>query len=913
MTHNDLSRETATLTIDQTLQQAIAHHKAGQLQDAKRLYLAILKTQPNHPDANHNLGVLAVQVNQPAVGIPHLKVALEANPNQGQYWLSYIDALIQTDQTDVARQVLEQGRRLGLTGDAVEVLAGRLDNLENEKPGQPTELKDAITHREAGRYKEAALVLQSRIAVNPQDASAHALLAQIHSLDKQDESAWAALNIALSINPTLPIVQRNHARLLLKQQKPDSALLSAQAAYQNDVTDPENQLVLAVALIGNDQNEQALQLVENALQSRPDYAEALACRALLKLRSNDPVGALADAEKSLSIKSHLGQSWGLVGSLRYQFNNLSGAIDAMGKALEFDQNNVEYMVSLGDLNRQVGAMETAIVLLEKAVAIAPDNAGAWVNLGAALQQAQRIPDAKAAYANALKIAPEQAEVASNLGALAKKENNWEEALRYFDQALVHQPTRVAIITNRATALNELERYDEAEQSARHAIETASTYIEAYLALFNALIGKKSYEDAQTVLDTIKLSYPADIENSYRIALSYASLFRTQHHWTEAETWLRHALEIKPKDVKALRQLSAILNEQKYYESAWLVLQEAHENSPGDAETLQAMAGHHAKQKHWTEAETWIRRALAINPDIADAHNNLGTTLKEQGRLNDAEASYRRALAIKPEFADGHYNLGITLQNMGRLDEAEASYRRVLEIMPVEDILGIRLLLASIGREPIPIRASEAQLNKLYVERSHTWDLGKKYYGHELVAQALKKLPHKSNKMNILDAGCGTGLVGVLVRDFANRLDGIDMSSSMLEKARAKGIYDYIHQGDLVSFMVKNPESYDVVISAATLIHFGDLAPVFDAVANSLKIDGLFIFTLFPHDGDEEEVVVSQNSALAIGGCYAHSKNYIYRLATDFGFDVEILEYEIHEYHKEIIPVMGIVVALRRKS
>ena len=71
------------LTQDQALQQAVIHHKAGRLQDAERLYRAILQAQPQHPEANHNLGVLAVQVKQPAAGLPYFKTALEANPNQG--------------------------------------------------------------------------------------------------------------------------------------------------------------------------------------------------------------------------------------------------------------------------------------------------------------------------------------------------------------------------------------------------------------------------------------------------------------------------------------------------------------------------------------------------------------------------------------------------------------------------------------------------------------------------------------------------------------------------------------------------------------------------------------------------------------------------------------------------------------
>ena len=82
------------LTIEQALQRAVEAHKAGKLQDAETLYRAILQAQPKHPDANHNLGVLAVSLNKTDAALPLFKIALEANPNQGQFWLSYVDALI---------------------------------------------------------------------------------------------------------------------------------------------------------------------------------------------------------------------------------------------------------------------------------------------------------------------------------------------------------------------------------------------------------------------------------------------------------------------------------------------------------------------------------------------------------------------------------------------------------------------------------------------------------------------------------------------------------------------------------------------------------------------------------------------------------------------------------------------------
>jgi len=110
------------LTIDQALQKAVEAHRTGKFHDAERLYRAILEAMPQHPDANHNLGVIAVSLNQTKAALPLFKNALEANPNQGQFWLSYIDALIKEKQFDNARNVLFQGKKAGLGGERVDEL-----------------------------------------------------------------------------------------------------------------------------------------------------------------------------------------------------------------------------------------------------------------------------------------------------------------------------------------------------------------------------------------------------------------------------------------------------------------------------------------------------------------------------------------------------------------------------------------------------------------------------------------------------------------------------------------------------------------------------------------------------------------------------------------------------------------------
>jgi predicted TPR repeat methyltransferase len=400
----------------------------------------------------------------------------------------------------------------------------------------------------------------------------------------------------------------------------------------------------------------------------------------------------------------------------------------------------------------------------------------------------------------------------------------------------------------------------------------------------------------------------------RIAEIHSNLgeaLRVQGKLNEAVACHRRALNLKPDFAEAHNNLGNALKDQGKLDEAVAQYQRAISIKPDFAGAYLNMGNALKDQGKLDEAVAQYQRAISIKPDFALAHDNLGNALRDQGKLDEAVAQYQRAISIKPNFAEAYLSMGNAFKELGQLADAEVSYRRALDNDP-GDTLGARLLLASLGLGQMPMRASEAHLEKLYFTRSRNWDLAS-YFGHQLVAEAIKKLRHEPKELDILDAGCGTGLVGVLVRDLANRLDGIDMSSAMLEKAREKNIYDHTYLCDLLSFMADHSNTYDAILCAATLIHFGDLTSVFHAASSSLRDDGLFVFTLFPNDRghDNQEVAVHPNSSLATAGCFAHSSSYVSRLAEAAGFFVEMLEQRIHEYHKTV-PIMGLVVALRRR-
>ena len=238
------------LTLDQALQKGIEAHKAGKAQEADRYYTAILKANPKHPDANHNMGVLAVGVGKVEISLPFFKVALDTNPNVAQYWASYIDTLIKLDRMVEAKAVLDQAKSNGVQVDAFDQIEKTLAGLENvtqakaifEKPQEPPkkQIQPLIDQYSQGQYQKA--------------------LDKASQLQKQFPNSIILYNITGAANKSLGRLEE--AITAYKKAlyvKPDYA-----EAYYN----------MGVVLQEQGKLEEAIEAYTKALSIKPDYAEA---------------------------------------------------------------------------------------------------------------------------------------------------------------------------------------------------------------------------------------------------------------------------------------------------------------------------------------------------------------------------------------------------------------------------------------------------------------------------------------------------------------------------------------------------------------------------------------------------------------------------------------------------------------
>jgi len=262
------------VTIEEALRRGIAAHREGKIQDAERLYRAILGTQPTHPDANHNLGVLAVGVGKVDVSLPHFKMAVESNPKIEQYWLSYVSALIKLGQNEDARQVLQQGRDTGLKGDKLDQLEAQLINGASEDAVSPSQeqLDGLIALYKKGELQEVLVKGNALSSQFPEDPVIHNILGVVNSGLGKLEAAIASYTKAIRLKPDYAEAYNNLGNSILDKEEFRESVNAFKKVLSLDPGFTASYFNLGNALNKLDRNEEAILSFKRANQIEINFA-----------------------------------------------------------------------------------------------------------------------------------------------------------------------------------------------------------------------------------------------------------------------------------------------------------------------------------------------------------------------------------------------------------------------------------------------------------------------------------------------------------------------------------------------------------------------------------------------------------------------------------------------------------------
>jgi predicted TPR repeat methyltransferase len=376
-------------------------------------------------------------------------------------------------------------------------------------------------------------------------------------------------------------------------------------------------------------------------------------------------------------------------------------------------------------------------------------------------------------------------------------------------------------------------------------------------------------------------------------------FATQGRTDEAVRHYARALALCPDYVDAHVRLGNILNEQGQLDEAVAHYRRALALSPSSPETHYRLGNVLRKQRREGEATACYQRALAIRPDHADSWLALGNVFEQAQRHDDALAAYSKA----PDLAEAWLGRARALKRLNRPEEAVVAYRQALAMGGDPEV--IRFFLASLGAELPPAAAPKRLISSVYDQHSEDYDqhmVGTlKYRIPEFLFDTIMRFIPSRN-LDILDLGCGTGLLGARVHPLARTLTGVDISSKMLEIARQREIYDDLVCGELIEVLQTQTQEFDLTVAADVLVYFGDLSMVFREVRGRLRAGGLFGFSV---EASEE-----QDFVLRVTLRYAHSATYLREVSQNHGFVLESIESKVLRYENGN-DVVGHIVVLRR--
>lgn len=453
------------------------------------------------------------------------------------------------------------------------------------------------------------------------------------------------------------------------------------------------------------------------------------------------------------------------------------------------------------------------------------------------------------------------------------------------QTLALDSARVRAHNDLGLALKDLGRFAEAEAAFREAVRLDATYAAAYQNLGELLQDQGRLAEACRAFESAICANPVLAQSRIRLADTLAELGELN----AAVSHYGEAIARSPAPVGIYTRVGIAL---------WRL---------GDA------AG----------ALDAFERSVAGSPPSAELHYNIGSALLELRRFDQAINSAREALRLRPVFlqavslcaaglaATGAMEEGVELlrQSSGReisvhqrylmlatrlmssrlFEPARGCLERALQEEP-GDVVARHLLTALAGENPDhPV---DGYVRQLFDAGAASFDadlVSKLGYGipREMV-DALRAVGPPTAPWNVLDLGCGTGLVGVEIAPYMRHLVGVDLAPNMIERARHRNTYTDLHCADLMTALsAENARDvrYDIVTAADVFIYVGKLDAVIPAIRRVLKPGGLFAFSA---ESAEAAGSSPEGYRLGVMGRYAHRADYLRHLAQQNGFGIQLL-------------------------
>ena len=383
-------------------EKALEVQRANNFNAAQTLYEKVLTIEPQHPEANHNLGVLCGAKNEFLKALELFKNALNSNPNVSLFWASYIDCLIKLNRITEAKTITLAAKNSGLFCERLKSLYVFLTSEHQEPISNFEELQTLLNE---GKFEDAIYKCKDLMKAYPKSAMLSLVLGQ--SYQELGDKAKAVTNY------------------------------EKVAKYQSKW--PQGLIRLGELNFDSDNLTSAINYFQKAIEVEPQYIDAYSkLGEILRLQGkfNDAIKYL---EKALHIDPGHADSHCVMGLILLNKGENTKAINSLKLAIQFDPNNAPAYCNLGvaNINYDQG---TALKYYEKALEIDPNHSVTLSNIGSLLNAMGRSEAAKTKIHESLKLKPNYAEAHFNLGVTYSENNEPSAALSSFNKCLKYDPS-----------------------------------------------------------------------------------------------------------------------------------------------------------------------------------------------------------------------------------------------------------------------------------------------------------------------------------------------------------------------------------------------------------------------------------------------------------------------------------------
>lgn len=519
-----------------------------------------------------------------------------------------------------------------------------------------------------------------------------------------------------------------------------------------------------------------------------------------------------------------------------------------------------------------------------------DEAKCHELLAIAYAQLKQYQDALTHFQAGLKLTPSSLSLKNNIATCYKKIGKHHKACQIYLDILKHHPAQCVTHNNLASLYIEQKKYNHATIHLLKALCLRPDYADAYYNLGICSQSLGNHNEACFFKKADEYGHP---KASYSLGLHYET-----KNPQDAKHYYQKCLRINSDDAYAHHGLARVLLKLDDDGEALGHFIQAQKQDPTIPHLMENIASYYHVKGQFNNAIEYWSKAPRTEENSLEIQYNIAVSYHYANRHAEALEYFMSILEVDPNHRNAHMNVAaIALQN-NQKKNAIMHYEQALKQDPTNK--EIQYILGALKQSGDMI----SQAPKDYV--ANLFDQYAGHYNQHLTNMLKYQLPEKieillhehfkpTSELDILDLGCGTGLFGNILRPFAQKLTGVDLSQNMLNIAHETQLYDSLRQTDAIDHL-EHSNNYNLIIAAELFPYIGDPQPLLKAIYSALAADGICIFSIESKD-TEQLYTLSENAR------FMHNPTMLAAVIKDIGFKAKTIESTTLRLHQSQ-PVLG---------